>query len=57
MHVGEIQTDVGLVRRLLADQFPKLASKSIHFIHRPELIMIFTALIKLLQCDYLVSTG
>src|SRR3954469_7797379 len=32
MHVGEIQTNVELVRRLLTDQFPNLANKSIESI-------------------------
>jgi aminoglycoside phosphotransferase (APT) family kinase protein len=32
MHVGEIETDITLVRRLLAGQFPKWANKSIEFI-------------------------
>jgi hypothetical protein len=32
MHVGEIETDVALVRRLLAGQFPNWKDKSIEFI-------------------------
>ena len=32
MHVGEIHTDVSLVRRLLAEQFPKWEGEPIEFI-------------------------
>src|SRR4051812_25126189 len=32
MHIGEIETDVALVRRLLAGQFPKWKNKSIEFV-------------------------